>query len=177
GRAYVLRLPGVSFHEGAQKNAIGRHMPDKVEVGLGQEYFTVIKWSFRSLSESADLREGDFLVIGPREEHLGGLVIDRPQWLLRPGDLVPVGFSLNTTPRGYYVPIDAITTINDRHVVHAIVDGKAKLLPVTVHETYRELRRIEAEALEPGLPVIVGGVHYVSDGEPVTVVGKADVEP
>ena len=177
GSAYVFRLPGIGFHDGANKNAIGRHLPEMVEVALGDEYFTVIKWNFRSLTESTNLREGDFLVVEPKAEHLNGLVIDRPQWLLRPGDLVPVHFSLDTTPLGYYVPIDAITMTNDRHVIHAVVDGRVSVIPVDVHETYQESRRIEAAALKSGLAVVVGGVHYVTDGERVTVTGKVDAEP
>ena len=177
GSAYVLRLPGIGFHDGANRNAIGRHLPGKIEVELGSDYFTVIKWNFRSLTEAGHLREGDFLVVEPKAKHLNGLVIDRPQWLLRPGDLVPVRFSLDTTPLGYYVPVDAITMVGDRHVVYAVIDGIASVIPVDVHETYQDLRRIEAEALKTGMSVIVGGIHYVTDGERVTVTGKVDAEP
>ncbi len=78
GNSFVLRLPGVSFHPGARRSAVGKHVPDKVKVTLGDEYFTVIKWNFRSLKTSGDLREGDFLVIDPKKEHLTGLAIGRP---------------------------------------------------------------------------------------------------
>ncbi len=172
GKAYVYRLPGVSFHEGAHRNALGKHVPEKVEISLGQNYFTVIKWSFRSLKASGDLREGDFLVIGPEPEHAAGLVIDRPQWLLRPGDLVPVRFALGATPKGFYLPINAITKIGDRHVVYLLNDGKAKVADVTVHESHRELRRVAGDDLKDGVAVIVGGVHLVSPGQPVSVVGQ-----
>ena len=169
-QTFVFRLPGVSFHSGAHRNVLGRHKPEKVEVTLGAEYFTVIKWSFRSLVASGDLREGDFLVIGPERRHLDGLAIDRPQWLFRPGDLVPVRFVLGTVPLGFYVPVDAITLIDRQHVVFAVVDGKAQPFPVTVHEIFRELRRIEGNRLESGLQIIVGGMHFVSDGPPVSIV-------
>ncbi len=171
-RTFVLRLPGIAFHEGAQRNAVGKHTPDKVEITLGDDYFTVIKWNFRSLKGSGVLREGDFLVIGPTEQHLDGLVIDRPQWLLRPGDILPVRLFLNMTPRGFYVPVDAITVIDGNHVVFEAGDGKARIIPVTVHDTYQELRRIESNQLRPGIPIIVGGVRFVSDGQPVSIVGE-----
>jgi len=172
GKHYVLRLPGVSFHPGAKRSAVGKHIPDKIEVSLDTEYFTVIKWNFRSLKESGDLQEGDFLVIDPKTEHFEGLAIGRPQWLLRPGDLVPVSFLLHSTTKGLYVPINAITMVNKKHVVFLVENNKAKLKEITVHDTYLELRRIEGEGIEPGAQVIVGGVHYVSNEQPVNIVGQ-----
>ncbi len=169
---YVLRLPGVSFHSGAKRSAVGKHIPDKVEVSFDNDYFTVIKWNFRSLKESNDLQEGDFLVIGPKKEHLDGLAIGRPQWLLRPGDLVPVSFLLHSTTKGLYVPVNAITMADNKHVVFLVENNKASRREITVHDSYRELRRIEGEGIEPGVQIIVGGVHYISDNQPVTIVGQ-----
>ena len=171
-RTFVLRLPGISFHEGARRNAVGMHKPDKVEITLGDDYFTVIKWNFRSLKQSSDLREGDFLVIGPSKQHLDGLAIDKPQWLLRPGDILPVRFVLDMTPRGFYVPVDAITVIDGNHVVFVARDGKARTIRITVHDTYQELRRIESDQLRPGLPIVVGGMRFLSSGQPVSIIGE-----
>ena len=75
---------------------------------MGKDYATVIKWNFRSVTRSGDLREGDFLIVGAKPEHLDGVAVGRPQWLLRPGDLAPVRFFLANTPVGYYVPNNAI---------------------------------------------------------------------
>ena len=177
GKTYVFRLPGVSFHPGAKRSAVGKHVPEKVEVTLGNEYYTVIKWNFRSLEVSGDLREGDFLVIGPKKEHLNGLAIGRAQWLLRPGDLVPVRFQLDATPKGLYVPMSAITVIDEKHVVFSVEEDRARLREVTVHETYHELRRIEGEEIGVGNQVIISGVHYVSDGQPVNIVGFENLTP
>ncbi len=126
---------------------------------------------------TGDLREGDFLVVGSKKEHLKGLAIGRPQWLLRPGDLVPVRFLLHATPKGFYVPVDAITMFDNKHVVFVVEDSKARMKEVTVHEPYYELRRIEGEYIGPGSQVIVSGVHYVSDGQPVTIVGQESLAP
>ncbi len=177
GKTYVLRLPGVSFHPGARRSAVGKHVPDKVAVSLGDEYVTVIRWNFRSLKPSSDLREGDFLVIGPKPEYLQGLAIGRAQWLLRPGDLVPVRFLLESTPKGFYVPVDAITMVEDRPIVFVVEDQRARMKSVTVHDTYRELRRIEAEGLAPGDQIIISGMHYVADGEPIRIVGYETLTP
>ena len=54
-------------------------------------------------------------------------------------------------------------------IVHVVEDGIATARPVSVHESFEELRRIEGEGITVGAKVIVGGVHYVSDGQPVTI--------
>ncbi len=172
GQSFVLRLPGVSFHPGARRSAVGKHLPEKVGITLGEDYFTVVKWTFRSLQDSGDLREGDFLVVNPKQEHLNGLAIGRPQWLLRPGDLIPVQFLVHKTPRGFYVPVDAITKVDGKHVVYVVEGTNARMAEVTVHESYRELRRVEGEHIDSGSDIVVDGVHYLSDGQPVTIVDR-----
>jgi RND family efflux transporter MFP subunit len=170
GRDYLLRLPGVGFRDDTRRDAVGRHVPERIAVELSDDYLTVAKWNFRSLQQDGGLREGDFVVLGPRAEYLDGLAIGRPQWLLRPGDLVPVRFLLDTTPRGFYVPVDAITLVDGQHAVFVLDTGVARLRPVSVHEIYGELRRIEGEGIANGTEVITGGMQFVSDGEAVRVV-------
>ncbi|MDC0935114.1 HlyD family efflux transporter periplasmic adaptor subunit [Pirellulales bacterium] len=176
-KTYVLRLPGVSFHPQGQRSAAGKHVPEKVEVELGDDYLTVIKWNFRSLKSSGDLQEGDFLAVGATKEHETGLAIGRPQWLLRPGDIVPVNFLLESTPPGFYVPVDAIVTRGRDRAVFVANDGVARLQRVSVHETYGELRRINGDAIDVGAEVIIRGVHYVSDGQPVSIAGRETEAP
>lgn len=166
---FVLRLPGVSFHAGAERSAVGKHIPEKVRVTLGDQYTTVVKWNFRSVTSNEDLVEGDFLILNPQPNYIKGVAGGRPQWLLRPRDLVPVQFALSTTTPGFYVPNRAITLVGDSPAVFVVEDGVARARPVTVHETFEELRRIEGEGVTTGSKVIVGGVHYVSDGQPVTI--------
>ncbi|MEA3278434.1 MAG: efflux RND transporter periplasmic adaptor subunit [Pseudomonadota bacterium] len=169
GKTYVLRLPGVGFHSGAERSAVGKHRPEKIEIALGDVYETVIKWNFRSLTDGGDLREGDFLIVGPKAEQLDGVAVGRPQWLLRPGDLVPVQFFLSALPRGYYVPIRAISVVDGEQALFVVEDGRARARPVQIGETFRELRRVEGDGISDGAKVIVDGVHYVSDGQPVSI--------
>ena len=75
------------------------------------------------------------------------------------------------------MPVNAITMIDDKHVVFVVEENMARVKRVTVHETYHELRRIEGEDISSGSRVIVGGVHYVSDGQPVTIVGYESLAP
>ena len=172
--SYVLRLPGVSLHPDGKRSAVGKHMPEKVQVQLGDEYTTVIRWNFRSLSDHGALREGDFLLLGPKEEYLGGVAIGRPQWLLRPGDIVPVRFELESTPRGFYVPVGAITRVSGALTVYLLENGmaRARTVTVTTRDVHGELCRVEGDGITSGAQLIVGGVHYVSDGQPVTVVSR-----
>ena len=52
-----------------------------------------------------------------------------------------------------------------------VVDGRAKRTPVEVHESYRELRRVSGEGLGEGAQVVLGGAHFLADGERVSVSG------
>ncbi len=167
--AYVLRLPGVSFHSGGKRSAVGKHIPEKVPVTLGAQYTTVVNWTFRSVVANRNLTEGDFLILNPLPNYIHGVAGGRPQWLLRPRDLIPVQFSLSATAPGFYVPNRAITLIRDREVVYVVEDGIATARPVSVHDSFEELRRIEGEGISSGTNVVVGGVHYISDGQPVIV--------
>ncbi len=67
------------------------------------------------------------------------------------------------------MPNRAITLVGNSEVVYVVEDGDATARPVSVHESFKELRRIEGEGIVSGANVIVGGVHYVTDGQPVTV--------
>lgn len=172
GNAYVLRLPDANLDRGSRRSVVGRHTPEKVPVVLGHEYYRIVSWTMQSLEQHGDLHEGDILVLNPRSEHLSGLAYGRPQWVLRPGDLVPVHFLSDKTPRGFYVPVDAITKFDDRHLIYVAEDNRAQAREITVHESYGELRRIEGAGLANGVEVIVAGVHYVSDDQPIQIVQR-----
>ncbi len=128
-----------------------------------------MNWTFRSIVPNEILAEGDFLILNPLPAYVDGVSSGRPQWLLRPRDLIPVQFALATTPPGFYVPNRAITLVGGSEVVYVVEDGVATARPVSVHDSFEELRRIEGEGIIAGANVVVGGVHYVSDGQPVTV--------
>lgn len=169
GRTSVLRLPGVGFAADARRTAVGRHTPEEVPVSLGDDAYTVIKWNFRSLSDAGALREDDFVLLHPREEYRDGVAIGRPQWLLRPGDLVPVFFLREQTSQGLWVPVEAVTTHGHETVVFTVEEGRARRRAVTVVETYREFRRVEGPGLTSGVPLVVDGVAFLSDGERVAL--------
>ena len=172
GRTFVLRLRGVSFGTNAERGATGGHQPEKVEVELTNDYMTVIRWNFRGVREGSDLEEGDFLIVGPHPSYMDGVAVGRPQWLFRPGDLVPVEFALSGPPPGFYVPLRAIVSTAGQPGVFLVENDRARLVDVAVHETSEELQRITGDAIAAGTRVVVGGAHYLSDGQPVTVVDQ-----
>ena len=172
GKSYVLRLRGVSLGPSSERSAAGRHRPEKVEVELTDDYMTVIRWNFRGVREGSGLDEGDVLIVKPRPEYVEGVAVGRPQWLFRPGDLVPVEFVLAGPPLGFYVPIRAIVLVAGQPAVFLAERDRARLVDVSVHETFEELQRIEGDGIVDGARVIVGGAHYVSDGQPVAIVTR-----
>lgn len=167
---YVLRIPDLNLGTGGRRSVVGRNVPEKIPVVLGNDYHRIVSWNMQSIEQHGTLREGDLVVLNPKREHLTGFAYGRPQWMLRPGDLVPVHFISETTPKGFYVPVDAITKIDGRPLVFVAEMNKATLREVSVHESYGEMRRIEGEGIGSGSQVIVSGVHYVSDGQPIRIV-------
>ena len=150
GRYFVLRLPGVSFNPGAKRGLVGKHLPEKVEIEPGNQYTTVVNWNFQSLIDNGELKEGDFLIRRPQSDYIEGVAIGRPQWLLRPRDLVPIKFELSSTSPGFYVPIKSIVIAEEGYAVLLVEDGIAIAHPVTVQDTFAEMRRIEGDRIKAG---------------------------
>jgi len=171
-KTYVLRVPNLNLDSGGRRSVVGKHVPEKIAVVLGNEYYRVVSWTMQSVEQHGDLREGDILVLNPKPEHLKGFAYGRSQWVLRPGDLVPVHFMSETTPKGFYVPVDAITKVDNRHIIFLAEGNKAKARVVSVHDSYGELRRIEGDGISDGSAIIVSGVHYVSDDQPIRIVKR-----
>ena len=53
------------------------------EMARGDEYTTVVNWTFRSTVPNEDLTEGDFLILNPLPNYVDGVAGGRPQWLLK----------------------------------------------------------------------------------------------
>lgn len=169
GENFVLRLPKISLATSNTESAFGKHIPEKIKVKLGDEYTTVISWNFRSLMNAGVLKEGDFLIVNPMPEFLDGVVVGRPQWMLRPGDIVPVMFNLGNSPQGFYIPSRAILGTENAPNILVVEDGKAVRKNVTVLDAKGDLSRIEGADITTGQKLIVDGVHFVSVGQPVHI--------
>ena len=146
--------------------------PHKVAVTLGERYWTVLDWHLREVSGEG-LRAKDFVVRAPSKADAVSVDTHLFQWLIRPGDLVPVSFDLGALPRGFYVPVTAVKELNGRTWVFVVEEGKAKRIAVTTHESFEDKRRIEGEGLTSGAQLVIKGVHYVADGFLVNLQGGA----
>jgi hypothetical protein len=170
-KKYVLVIPGFRFGVSLPDDQGSALEPRRVEVTLGDDYRTVIQWTFRELRRSSEpLQAGEMLIRNPRPECLNGVTIAADDWVIRPGDLVSLSFRLGSRRRGIYVPVEAIVASDGRPSVFVVEGERARKVEVRVGETHHELRRIEGEGIQEGVRIVFRGVHYVADGERVSVV-------
>lgn len=97
-------------------------------------------------------------------------------WMLRPGDLVTVDLASTVSEPGFYVPIEALYRELDQSYVFTVQDGIAKRISVTAKaqdsSSDGALFEIDSSQLTEGMSLIVGGVHYLHEGDAVQVVGS-----
>lgn len=144
-------------------------------------------WSFRDVSpiDSDSLVPGRDRILGKLElpqgvtEFAGGTVLfEREQWLLRPGDLVGVDLNPEPMPSGIYVPIDAIAESGGKNFVF-VVNSESKVRKVEVStargpNTTKRIQAVGDEPLSEGDRIVLGGVHYLTDGESVNVASEVE---
>lgn len=160
---------------------------EKVRVTSGTHEASFLGlWTFRdvtvddpaTLNPEQDRVLGRLVLPDGTEELTGDTVLfEREQWLLRPGDLVGVNLNANRLPVGFYVPIDAISEKSGKNFVFAVDGGKVKQVEVQVSDGPNTLKRIEAinaGSLTRGEKLVLGGVHFLVDGEAVNVAAEAN---
>jgi multidrug efflux pump subunit AcrA (membrane-fusion protein) len=178
--AHVLRVPGVRFGDRFTLPGTPVIVPERIPVTLGEGYRSFIGQIMREAraAEGAPapaLAEGHMLLADPTPAHAKGFRLERSGWVVRPGDLVPVGLAASPTPRGFYVPLEAISARGEERAVYVVTDdARVKRVAVRVGEALGERRRVEGAGLAAGTRVVVSGVHFVADGDTVTVVGTEE---
>lgn len=159
---------------------------EKVRVTAGTKTPSFLGlWTFREITiddpSTFDLKTGR--VLGKLElpegaDELTGdtVLFERDQWLLRPGDLAGVDLSAGRLPKGFYVPIDAINEQSGRYYVFAIdrsdSASKVRRIEVSISDgpnTHKKIEAIGGQPLTEGMQIVLGGVHYLVDGESVNV--------
>lgn len=91
---------------------------------------------------------------------------DNPDNKLRPGMSARVRIELKSNARALLVPEQAIVPMGEQKNVYTVVDGKAKLVPVTIGMRTPGLVEITS-GLKDGDTVIVAGIQKIGDGAPV----------
>lgn len=148
-------------------------------------------WSFQSVRfedptnidensiYAGELETGD---IKPSEWTGDSVALDSgAQWLLRPGDLVSIDISDESVDDGFYVPMKAIYENNGETSIFVSENDRCRQLSVSLKPSSNldagSMVGIESPELIDGMQVIVGGVHYLTDGEPITNVGAQTMSP
>ncbi len=109
------------------------------------------------------------------------VILDQPRWLLRPGDVVHVALIPEKLTDGIYVPMKAVREESGVKFVHVIDEAqetptvKRVAIVVAPGEFAADesmLLRIESangDELREGMQVVVGGTHYLDDGDRVRI--------
>ncbi len=144
------------------------------------DYMHVLSWRFRRVTpgDGPQLEYGDVLLnfdgLDQDEAEIerqieNGVVLEQPDWAMRPGDLVPLTFDMGAAVPGLYVPKRAIVALNEDRSVYVLEGDRVKKVPVTLHEASRQRLRVEGPGLVEGVRVVVRGAHYCHDGAKVVV--------
>ncbi|MEZ5962496.1 MAG: HlyD family efflux transporter periplasmic adaptor subunit [Planctomycetota bacterium] len=167
---FVYRLPGMAGFQPRSAPMDAVLKPERVPVHLESERLTFVNFKFVRVRDDSAVAEGDALICDPRPEHVDGVTLARYDWMLRPGDLVPVRLAPVAAPPGVYVPVDAIVSVDGQHSVFVVEDDRCRRVPVTAHESVGDRRRITGDDVTAGRRIVHEGAHYLGDGEPVRVV-------
>ena len=101
---------------------------------------------------------------------------DNPDNKLRPGMSARVRIELDSNARALLVPEQAIVPMGEQKNVYTVVDGKAKLVPVTIG--MRLPGQVEiTSGLKDGDQVITAGLQKIGDGAPVAPKPAAAASP
>jgi len=159
---------------------------EKVRVTSGSRKVNFLGlWTFRDVqvNDPATLNLNSDRVLGQLELPAGQTeltgnqaLLDREEWMLRPGDLVGVDLQGNRFPAGIYVPIDAISEKSGKYFVFVVesqgTDHKVRQVEVSVSDGPDATKRISGAngaELTAGQQIVLKGVHYLTDGEAVNV--------
>lgn len=114
------------------------------------------------------------------------VLLDDERWMLRAGDVARVALFPENSATGFYVPMKAVRRENEQTFIHVVDSTKPettvrriKVEVVSKQSSVSEslLLQIESavgQSLQEGLEVVVGGTHFLKDGDRVRVVPIAE---
>lgn len=150
-------------------------------------------WTFQTITvnqgevfdPSSDFFVGELVVDSGMPDDWNGdrVMLDSGgDWMLRPGDLVNVDLNDNSeTAIGNYVPMEAIYEASGETYIFAVKETEdstvAQRIPVKVVRenelgAVRRITSLSPNELVDGMQLVVGGVHFLQDGEAIRVVER-----
>jgi hypothetical protein len=132
---------------------------------------------FREITDTGGLKNLQVIAHDLPDDFQGGpAIFDKPDWMLRPGQLVQVLLDEAAPEVGLYVPMDTVVPVDETNgVIFLVEDRRAKRTPVRLLGKVGELFRVEADGLHAGALVITDSVHFLQDGESVRVAGRREL--
>ncbi len=149
-------------------------------------------WTFQNVTVTegqdfdphADLFAGELAPAAGDADQWNGkyLMLDfGGDWMLRPGDLVTVDLSGRVAEPGFYVPMEAIYEESGKRYVFLVSeqdgDSTVRRTEIAVAQesdlamgSVRQISPLPGQELPEGTQIVVGGVHFLQDGQPVRVV-------
>ncbi len=103
------------------------------------------------------------------------------QWMLRPGDLVKVDLVNEDLENGYFIPVEAIYEELNSTYVFIVAGDSARRTEVRAFLPSKldtgsmiRIEPLDAEDFPPETRIVVGGVHFLKDGDRVNPVSEFD---
>jgi multidrug efflux pump subunit AcrA (membrane-fusion protein) len=93
---------------------------------------------------------------------------------LKEGMEARVALPIGEEKKAFLVPRDAVLTMFGRSVVFAVIDSKAKMIPVKILGYMGMMSGVNADGLEEGMKVVVKGNERLSDGQSVKLAEDFD---
>jgi multidrug efflux pump subunit AcrA (membrane-fusion protein) len=172
---FVWTSPGRTFRSPPDKDRIATL--EKVHIELGDRYLNFQGiYLMREVTDAGGMVPNQLVAMGVPEDFPGGpAIFDRPDWQLRPGQLIPVLLDIEAPRPGFYVPMNSIRPGRDGSgTLFLLENGKAKAVPVTLADHVGQLVRIEGPGLTAGAQVVTSHIHFLRDGEAIRVSGRKE---
>ncbi len=142
----------------------------KARFTLGTGFKSFVNRDYREIGPCPELQNGMLTIRRknfPKIDSQMELSYLPTDWMIRPGDLVPISFDLGNYPKGIYIPLEAIQKDTKGYHIFIHKKGHAHRVPITIHETFKNMRRVESSNSLKGAELIVWGSHYVKEGDQV----------
>ncbi|QEG41036.1 HlyD family secretion protein [Roseimaritima ulvae] len=166
-------------------NFVTVEFDSSAEIDFQQDLITGELYLPRSASDQDDAAALPASNVGqsPVPEDWNGtqVILDKPRWLLRAGDVVRVGLLPEKMSEGFYVPMKAVRKEKEQTFVHVIDESqsppRAHRVPVSVavreavtgDSVMLRITPTQPGNLSEGIQVVVGGTHYLDDGDRVRI--------